>query len=388
MLHPLARLSACCLAISLLGGCGDKIEPGNRAAARGGAIIAQTATAETVRRPVQYEAVGTVRARQESTLASKLMGTVARVRVSEGDRVQAGDILAVIEQVQADAGLRQANAALEEARRAHAAAVSGRAAAEAGDRLARATHDRYQKLIARDSASRQEFDEVTARRQEARAALAGAEAMVKAAAQRVAQAEAGLDSAAATRGDTEIRAPYDGVITAKPVQAGDLASPGTPLFSMEGDTGFRVDLVLPETYLGAVSAGQTLRVALPAPLDAAVEGTVQAVVPAADPSSRSFIVKVDLPEGLALRSGLFARVAIPVGEEGRILVPRTAVVAKGQLTAVFKVDSGDIARFRLVRLGRALGGQVEIVSGLAAGERYLTAPPPETEDGMRVEERS
>ncbi|WP_373500036.1 biotin/lipoyl-binding protein, partial [Desulfococcus sp.] len=124
MLHPLARLSACCLAISFLGGCGDKIEPGNRAAVRGGAIIAQTATAETVRRPVQYEAVGTVRARQESTLASKLMGTVAQVRVSEGDRVQAGDILAVIEQVQADAGLRQANAALEEARRAHAAAVS------------------------------------------------------------------------------------------------------------------------------------------------------------------------------------------------------------------------------------------------------------------------
>lgn len=388
MLHPIARLSACCLALSLLGGCGDKIEPGNRTFARGGAVIAHTATAATVRGPIQYEAVGTVRARQESTLASKLMGTVTRVLVSEGDRVNAGDLLAVIEQVQADAGLRQAKAALEEARRAHAAAVSNRDAAQAGARLAQATHDRYRKLMARDSASRQEFDEVTARHQEARAALAGAEAMVTAAAQRTAQAGAGVDVAAATRGDTEIRAPYDGVITAKPVQAGDLASPGTPLFSMEGDTGFRVDLIVAEGHLGAVSVGQTLKVLLPAPLDAAAEGTVQAVVPAADPSSRSFIVKVDLPELPALRSGLFARAAIPAGEEERILIPRTAVIEKGQLTAVFRVDSGNIARFRLVRLGRSAGDRVEVVSGLSAGERYLTAPPPETEDGMRVEERS
>jgi multidrug efflux pump subunit AcrA (membrane-fusion protein) len=388
MLHQLKRVSVCCLALSFLYGCGDKIEPGNRPAAPGKTVTARTAATEIIRRPFQYEAVGTVRARQESTLSSKLMGTVASVRVSEGDRVKAGEILAVIEQVQVDAGLRQARAAREEARRAYAAAVSGREAAEADARLAATTYERYRKLMAKDSASRQEFDEIKARYQEAQASLARAEAMVKAAAQRVAQAEAGLDSAAATRNDSEIRAPYDGLITAKPIQAGDLASPGTPLFSIEGNLGFRVDLVLPETYLSAVSTGQKLRVTLPAPLDAAVEGTVQAVIPTADASSRTFLVKVELPDDLGLRSGLFARVAIPVGEEGQIRVPKTAIVTSGQLTAVFKVDDENIARFRLVRLGRSFGDQVEVISGLGAGERYVTAPPPETADGVRVEDPS
>ena len=388
MLHQLKRVSACCLVLYFLFGCSEKIEPGNRPAAEAKSITARTAIAEIIRRPFQYEAVGTIRARQESTLSSKLMGTVASVRVSEGDRVKKGDILAVIEQVQVDAGLRQARGALEEARRAHSAAMSGQAAAEADARLAGTTYERYRKLMARDSASRQEFDEIKARHQEAQASLSKAESMVKAAAQRVAQAEAGLDSAAATRSDSEIRAPYDGLITAKPVQAGDLASPGTPLFSMEGNLGFRVDLVLPETYLAAVSTGQKLRVTLPAPLDAAVDGTVQAVIPTAEASSRTFLVKVDLPEGLGLRSGLFARVAIPVGEEGQIHVPQTAIVKNGQLSAVFKVDEHNVARFRLVRLGRSFGDQVEVISGLGAGERYVTAPPPETADGVRVEDPS
>lgn len=388
MLHQLKRVSVCCLALSFLFGCGEKIEPGNRTAAPGKTMTARTAAAEIVRRPFQYEAVGTVRARQESTLSSKLMGTIASVRVAEGDRVKAGDILAVIEQVQVDAGLRQARAAKEEAQRAYAAAVSGRNAAEAGARLAGTTYERYRKLMAKDSVSRQEFDEIKARYQEAQASLGRAEAMVKAAAQRVAQAEAGLDSAAATRSDSEIRAPYDGVITAKPIQAGDLAAPGTPLFTMEGNLGFRVDLNLPETYQETISTGQTLRVTLPAPLDATVDATVQALIPVADASSRTFLVKANLPDDLIVRSGLFVRVAIPVGEEGQIHVPQTAIITNGQLSAVFKVDKENIARRRLVRLGRSFGDRVEILSGLGAGERYVTVPPRAMADGVKVEDPS
>ena len=212
--------------IILLSGCGDKIEPGTTKKVEKKAIKTTVAAATVIQQPFIYEAVGTVQARTSSTLSSKLMGAVKAINVREGDMVKKGDLLVVIDERQVTAQLRKAEAALAEAKRAEASAKSARDAAKAGTELARATYKRYLKLIEEESASKQEFDEVEARHRQAEASLAQTEAMVEAASHRVQQAEAAVAAARVGKKDASVRAPYDGKVTAKMVDEGDLAAPG------------------------------------------------------------------------------------------------------------------------------------------------------------------
>lgn len=366
-------------------GCGEKIEPGTTSQT---APVAQNVVVETAaikEYPVLYEAVGTVQAGATVNVASKLMGTIEKVKVREGDQVKAGDVLIVVDQRQVDAGYRQAEAALAEAIKALDAAVSSRDAALASERLARATYDRYENLRKEDSVSAQEFDEVEARYREAKAAASRAEAMVETATARIHQAQAGLASATVTRRDAVITAPVDGVITSKLVDEGDLASPAKPLLSVDTTYGYRVDAILPENYFDEVKPGLSVRVTVPAYREEAVPGTLRTVVPAADQQSRSFLLKVTLPEDLPVKSGMFARVEVPVGRMSKMIIPSSAVVYQGQLTALFVLNDQGIARFRLIRLGKISQEGVEVLSGLEAGERFVVEPGPKLRDGVSVE---
>jgi multidrug efflux pump subunit AcrA (membrane-fusion protein) len=385
----LQRLGSISLAFLILipFGCGDKIEPGNEKRPEGPMVKVALAMARTSSQPLSYEAVGTVQPVTTSTLSGKLMGTVKEIRVQEGDRVKQGDTLVVIDKRQVTAQLRQAEAALDEARRAEAAAVSARDAAVAGAKLARSTYDRYLRLIKEDSASRQEFDEVEARHRQAQASLKQAEQMLAAARSRARQAEAAVSAADVASDDAVILAPYDGIVTAKMSDVGDLATPGTPFLTLEGTSGYRVDVVLPEAYFNAVRLKQAVMVRIPALGDQQLEGMVETIVPAADQSSRSFLVKIRLPADEAVRSGMFARVVVKTGEERMMLIPASAVVPQGQLTGVFIVDDNQIARFRLIRTGRRFDDTVEIITGLDEGQRFVLTPPPALVDGARVEAR-
>jgi multidrug efflux pump subunit AcrA (membrane-fusion protein) len=366
-------------------GCGEKIEPGTTSQTPPVVQNVGVETAAIKEYPVLYEAVGTVQAGATVNLASKLMGTIEKVKVREGDQVRTGDVLVVIDQRQVDAGYRQAEATLAEAKKALDAAVSSKDAALASERLARATYERYLNLRKEDSVSAQEFDEVEARHREARAGASRAEAMVETATARIHQAQAGLASASVTRRDALITAPNDGVITSKLVDEGDLASPGMPLLSMDTTYGYRVDTILPENYFQEVKPGQSVRVTVPAFREEPVPGTIRTVVPAADQRTRSFLVKVTLPQDLPVKSGMFARVEIPLGRTAKMLIPSTAVIRQGQLTALFVVKDQDIARFRLIRLGKTSQEGVEVLSGLETGERFVARPDPKLRDGARVE---
>ena len=366
-------------------GCGDEIEPGNEKRAEVPIVKVPLAIARTTSQPLSYEAVGTVQPVTTSTLSSKLMGTVKEIRVQEGDRVKQGDTLVIIDKRQVTAQLRQAQAVLDEARRAEAAAVSARDAAVAGAQLARATYERYLRLIKEDSASRQEFDEVEARHRQAQASLKQAEQMLAAARYRVQQAEAAVSGAGVTSDDAAILAPYDGIVTAKMSEVGDLATPGTPFLTLESTEGYRVDVVFPEAYFSAVQLKQTVMIRIPALGDQPMEGSVETIVPAADESSRSFLVKIRIPTDKAIRSGMFARIFFNTGEERMMLIPDSAVVPQGQLTGIFTVDDNQIARFRLIRTGRRFDDTVEIITGLDDGQRFVVKPPPTLVDGARVE---
>lgn len=378
---PFVFLSALFLTYS----CGDKIEPGTTTSKSTQVIKAQVAIAKMTTQPYLYEAVGTVVAQTSSTVSGKLMGTVTAVYAREGDAVKQGAVLAAIDDRQVTAQLRQAQAALAEARQTEAAALSARDATLAGVVLARATHNRYLRLIQDESVSRQEFDEVEARRHQAEAAFKQADAMVAAVRQRIQQAEAAVTAVEVSKKDAKILAPFNGIVIAKMVEVGDLAAPGKPFFILEKKGGIRVDVVIPEAHIEAIKPNQKLKVTLPALQSQVITGTVQTIVPGADPQSRSFIVKVDLPADSAIPSGLFARITLPLGDSPVLLIPASAVVAQGQLTGAYLVDAEGIARFRLIRTGRKLEDSVEVLSGLPEGSRYVVTPPPKLVDGVRVE---
>ncbi|MBU3950665.1 MAG: efflux RND transporter periplasmic adaptor subunit, partial [Proteobacteria bacterium] len=370
-------------------GCKDKIEPGTTVSGPLSSIKAIVAVATVSNQPFVYEALGTIVAQATSTLSCKIMGTVTAVNVREGDLVRQGDILVVLDKRQVDAGLRQSQAKLSEAQKAQSAAIAARNAAQAGADLAGATYNRYQKLFQEESATRQEFEEVEARHRQAQASLSQADAMVAAAQSRIAQAKAAVSGAGISQKDATILAPYDGIVTEKMIRVGDLAAPGTPLLTLEGTGGFQAELVLPEYYIQTVRIGQSLDVDIPAQKGSPVIiGTIITIAPMADQTSRSFTVKVMLPETALLRSGMFARISIPVGEGGMLLIPESAQVVQGQLTGYFLVDDAGIARFRLMRTGRHFKDNIEIISGMKPGIHYLVSPPAGVKDGMTVEDAS
>jgi RND family efflux transporter MFP subunit len=364
--------------------CKDKIEPGTAKKTPPVVKGVTVATARVTDQPVIYEAVGTVLAGISSKLSSKLLGTVESIRVREGDRVKEGEALIILDQRQVKAQVLKADAGLAEARKALTAAISAREAAASQKKLSFATYERYRDLKKQAMVSAQVFEEKEAGYQQAEAALERAGAMVAAARERVKQAEANLADVSVTKKDAVIVAPHDGIITAKLVDKGDLASPGTPLLTIETTRGFCVDMLLPETYIGYVEPRQKVLVEVPALKTGLLEGNVCTIVPTADQKSRSFIVKINLPIEMSVTSGMFARVQIPTGHSRQLLINRSAVIIRGQLTGLYLIDSDNTAHFRLIRIGKTSGDSVEVLSGLKEGDRYVEKPLPALVDGSRV----
>ena len=146
-----------------------------------------------------------------------------------------------------------------------------------------------------------------------------------------------------------------------------------------------MDVILPEAYFNVVRLKQSVIIRIPALGDRPLNGIVETIVPAADQSSRSFLVKIALPADEAIRSGMFARVVIKTGEERMMLIPSSAVVPQGQLTGIFIVGDDQIARFRLIRTGRRFGDTLEVITGLQEEQRFVVKPSPSLVDGAHVE---
>jgi len=321
--------------------------------------------------PDLLQAVGTVHAAQTSDLASQMMGNIVEVRAHEGDRVQRGQVLAVIDD-------SQPRAAVDRAIAADAAAQQQLVAAESDLALAESTLKRYQNLYERKSVSPQEFDEVKARQQ---AALARRD-MAKAG---QAQAQAALSQARTSLDYTRIRAPFDGVVTEKKADPGTLASPGMSIFTVEDVRRYRLEATVNENDLRYVRTGQQVSVAIDALDNAELRGKVAQIVPAADPASRTFLVKIELPTDTRLRSGLFGRAQFSRGERQALLIPRTAVVERGQLQGVFVLDQNKVAGLRYITLGAPFGSAIEVLAGLQDGERLVAKPGAVDLSGKRVE---
>lgn len=349
-------------------------------------VTVQALRLTTAEWPATYEVTGTVRARTASVISAKVMGYVREVHVQVGDRVRQGQVLVRLDSRDLDASWRQAQAALAEARSAVPEAENAVAAAKAGLELAQVTFRRMEDLFRKRSISNQEFDEASAKLKLAQANYEMAQSRRRQLDSKIQQAEQALQAAAVARSYAEITAPFDGVVTEKSVEPGNLAAPGTPLLVLERAQSYRLEVPVEESRWNAVRLGQPVSVRLEA-LNRILEGRVAEIAPGVDAAARSFVVKIDLPAVEGLRSGLFARAVFPLGRRKLLAVPASAVLTRGQLTAVYVVED-QRARLRLVTLGNRAGDRVEVLSGLSEGDLVIAPVPTGLTEGAPVEVRS
>lgn len=296
--------------------------------------------AAAVQVPVLETVVGTVRPKLEATVSAKISGRILELLVVPGQRVAAGERLAVLEAGELEAARNRAAAALD----------------QAGREL-----ERQRQLLASNATSRAMFEQAEAAQKMAAASLAEITTTLK---------------------QAEITAPFAGIVSRKMVDTGDLAVPGRGIIQLEDPTKLRLEAAVPESIAGSLKIGQSI----PVTLDAAKENpvaTVSELAPSADSTSRTFMVKMDLPESSKARVGLFGRAHFPLGERAAVLIPAAAVKRTGQMETVFLIDNGK-AVLRLVRTVKAGDGKREVLAGLAAGAVVVVNPPVTLVDGQPV----
>ena len=367
-----------------LAGCGERPRETNPVGSAP-PVSVQTVTAKQVQWPSIYEATGTVRARTSAVIAAKLMGYVREVKVQTGDRVREGQLLVTLDARDLDVNSRRAEAALDEVRSSVPEADSAVAGAKASLDLAQATFNRMQDLFSKKSISNQEFDEASAKLKAAQAAHEMARARRLQLDAQVARVQQEVRATEVTRSYAEITAPFAGVVTAKSADPGTLALPGAPLLTIEREGAYRLEASVEESRMTAIRVGQSVSVTLDG-IDRTLEARVSEIVPAVDAASRSYTVKIDLPPAPALRSGAFGRAMFQLGSRLPLAIPAAAVTERGQLQSVLVAENG-VAHNRLITTGQKNKDQVEVLSGLTAGDNVIFPVSRDLIDGARVEVR-
>lgn len=304
-------------------------------------VTAQAARPGTYRST--EEVVGTVRARTRAVIEAKVSGRLTVLRAAPGQRVGAGEPLAELDAQEIQARVEQARAVWQQADRELA---------------------RFRTLLSQEAVTPSEFEAVESRHRVARATLTEAETQL---------------------GYTRVTAPFAGVVTRKLADTGDLVGPGRPILELEDPAVLRFEADVPASLVGRVKIGDRLAVTVVS-VAGPVEGTVSEIEPSADPASRTFRIRLDLPSGIGAQGGLFGRVGIPAGESPVLAVPSGAVLTRGQLEFAYVVTN-ERAWLRLIRTGKRLGSEVEVLAGLEPGERVATSGASGLRDGQPVRVR-
>ncbi|HWA13272.1 MAG TPA: efflux RND transporter periplasmic adaptor subunit [Burkholderiales bacterium] len=341
---PAALRLAALLGLAGVGACGS---PPQEGAAPPAAKAVASAPVEMREVELAYSAEAVVEAVRESTVSAQVAGRVIDVRFDVGDYVKQGEVIVRIDPRAASQAVAASEAQVEEARAALA--------------NARAQYERSRQLLAQKFISQ--------------AALDQAEAAYKSAQARVGALLAGAGAAATERSFTTIVAPYSGVVSARHVEVGEMATPGKPLMTGFDPSTLRIVASIPQAQVASIQAGAKARIELPA-TGKWLEARRVTIVPSADPLTHTTRVRLDLPADVrGIYPGMYARAHFTVGKATRLLAPRAAVFRRSELTAVYVVDDKGVARLRQVRLGTA-GDEtaVEILAGLRPGERVALEP--------------
>ncbi|MBL9144572.1 MAG: efflux RND transporter periplasmic adaptor subunit [Verrucomicrobiaceae bacterium] len=322
-------LIACALALTACG----KHEPAAGSSLTLPAATVKVAPATKRTLPLNEEITGTVRAKTRAVIEAKISGRVLAMNATLGQTVKTGDVLATLDAQEMQARAESAKAMLDQA-----------------------TSDerRTASLVATNAVSKSDYDAAKARLEVAKASVSEAQTML---------------------GYAKVTAPFDGVITRKLADQGDLAAPGKPLLDLENPAQLRIEADIPEALIANLKSGATLNVS------SKVKATVAEISPTGDPNSRTFPVKLDLPAGTDMRPGQFVRIAVPVREYEALVIPAAALVQRGQLQMVF-VNENNIAKLRLIRTGRERSEGIEVLAGLDGGESLVIEGAAKLMDGQ------
>ncbi|MFT5698332.1 MAG: RND family efflux transporter MFP subunit [Desulforhopalus sp.] len=339
-------LSLLCFALTFISGCTseDISQSEDQKSLPTATVSVATVTREVASN--QIELVGTVEAVEQAEISSKITGNILSIAIDLGSRIKKGDLLIKLSAGEISAQMQQAGAQLEQAKRNLA---------------------REEKLLKQNAATPETVKSLKDTVRIAQAAYLETQTM--------------LDY-------TIISAPFDGIITQKPANAGDLATPGKPLLRIEGENNLQILTDIPEAMIHRITSGDILHATIPA-TGSKVTGVVTEVSPIADPSSRTTPIKIKIDAELNLRSGQFARVTLALDESETFAIPPTAVLPYGQLERVF-VTKDNQAQLRLVRTGVTLLGadgkeRIEVLSGLSEGETVITSGNSNLQSGQPLQ---
>jgi len=294
-----------------------------------------------------YSADAVIEAVRQSTVAAQIQGRIVDIRFDVGDYVKKGDVIVRIDERQ-----------VGQAAAASAAQVSEAQAALAN---ARATYERTKQLLAQKFVSRSALDR--------------AEAEYRAAQARVSALLAGAAAAATEKSFATVVAPYSGVVSARHVELGEMATPGKPLMTGFDPSTLRAVADVPATQIGAVRAIGRARIEVPS-LGRWFDAKSMTVLPTTDPRTQTTRVRLDLPGDVrGVYPGVYAVAHFVTGKAPRLLVPRAAVFQRSELTAVYVIGANGQPQLRQIRVGSA-GDEnaVEVLAGLKAGERVALEP--------------
>ena len=346
-------LAACALAAHACGGSAQS----SPAAAKSIPVRTAVAAARDIEQTLTL--TGTLRPRMQAQVSAEVGGRLVRVLRDEGDRVRAGDALALLDPT--------------DYRLAHERARASLRVAEANHAHAQAEEERARNLLRTGGITDKD-------RLAAQVSLKVAEAAV-------AQAKADAQIAATQQGRASVRAPFAGRVAKRMADPGTMIAAGAPLFTVVDDSVLELRAAVPSASYGAMKVGAPVTVTVDAVGGASRTGRVARVAPLVDERNRSFEAVIEVPGDPALVGGLFARASVAVGRlSGAVVVPPGALVrdAAGTSADVWVVN-GQAAEKRTVSVGAELPDGVQVASGLTAGERVIVDPPAALAPGAVVD---
>ena len=287
---------------------------------------------------------GTVKSRTVANIAPKMTARIIEIKVNAGDKVKKGDLIARLDEREVKAQERATLAAL--------------AGANARANRAKADEQRTRSLYSKEAATREKFDAVVAQAKEAQA---GAN-----------QATSAVSEIRSHLADTLLLAPFDGVVVKRLQEPGDMGLPGVPVVTLQIPKGLRLEADVPTTCAGRYSTGMDVTVRIDT-LGLTTSAQIDEIIPEVDPQTRTQLIKIALPAIEGLQPGYFGWLEQACGQHEALLIPASAVQHIGQLEVV-KVLSEGRQLMRHIRTAKNFGDQIEVISGLHAGETVITHP--------------
>jgi RND family efflux transporter MFP subunit len=310
---------------------------------------------------------GKIEAVQTANISTRIMGTITRIYVKVGDRVRKGQLLATISSQDIQAKKAQTSAAIAEA--------------EANVKNAQKDFERYSNLYNRQSATAKELDNVTLQYNAARARLEAATQV--------------RNEVSAMMAYSSLTAPFDGVVTQKLADEGNMANPGMPVLTVEQTTQLQVSATVSESDINLLKKGDKAQVEIKA-IGKTVECTISEISPSSQFTGGQYFVKLAIPEKEKrdLYAGMYVNVFIPVNSavakkdnSNAVLVPAASLVNKDQLTGLYTISSNNTALLRWIRTGKTFGDKIEVLSGLAQNEKFIVSAEGNLYNGAPVKEK-